>query len=68
MPDWSCIISKWPSASALAADLGVSTVTVRSWRGRGIPARRWRDVVEAAKARRIKGVSLEALSRIGVTA
>jgi transposase-like protein len=61
--DAANIIAKWPSASALAEDLGIATVTVRSWRTRGIPAHRWTAIVRAAQARALRGVSLAALAR-----
>jgi hypothetical protein len=62
-PDATSIIAKWPSASALAEDLGIATVTVRAWRTRGIPANRWTAIVRAAQARGLRGVSLIALAR-----
>ncbi|WP_137125661.1 MULTISPECIES: hypothetical protein [Acetobacterales] len=43
------MISLWPSASDLAAVLDVEAVTVRAWRRRGIPARYWAAVAEAAR-------------------
>lgn len=43
------VISLWPSASDLAAVLDVEAVTVRAWRRRGIPARYWAAVAEAAR-------------------
>jgi hypothetical protein len=66
MPDWNSIISKWPSAAALADDLGISVVTVRAWRVRGIPARRWPEIVRAAKARRLRSITFKALSALAV--
>ena len=42
------VIALWPSAAELAAVLDVEAVTVRAWRRRGIPARYWSVVAEAA--------------------
>ena len=57
------IIEKWPSLSDFAADLGVAYGTAKAMRRRGsIPADRWVEVVEKAKARQIEGVSLEILA------
>lgn len=41
----------WPKCADLAADLGLPYSTVRSWADRGIPARRYLDIVLAAEAR-----------------
>ncbi len=43
------VIALWASASELAALLDVEAVTVRAWRRRGIPARYWAAVAEAAR-------------------
>ncbi|WP_439580783.1 carph-isopro domain-containing protein [Elioraea sp.] len=43
------VINLWPSAAELAAVLDVEAVTVRAWRRRGIPARYWSAVAEAAR-------------------
>jgi hypothetical protein len=43
------VIALWPNASDLAAVLDVEAVTVRAWRRRGIPARYWAAVAEAAR-------------------
>lgn len=43
------VINLWPSATELAAVLDVEAVTVRAWRRRGIPARYWSAVAEAAR-------------------
>lgn len=57
------IIDAWPSAAALAVDLGEESVTVRAWRARDVlPGRVWRKAVAAAERRRIRGVSLERLA------
>lgn len=43
------VIALWGSAAELAALLDVEAVTVRAWRRRGIPARYWAAVAEAAR-------------------
>jgi len=43
------VINLWPNAHDLAVVLDVEPVTVRAWRRRGIPARYWRAVAEAAR-------------------
>lgn len=59
------IIGLWPSAEALADDIGESGVTVRAWRNRGsIPSSRWLDIVAAAERRGLRGVSLEVLASV----
>lgn len=65
MKDYCSIIGLWPSAEALAADIGEKGVTVRSWRLRNsIPARHWPAVVNAAADRGFKGVTFDRLSII----
>lgn len=57
------IINLWPSLSAFAADLAVEYGTAKAMRRRSsIPPAYWARLVEKAKARRIRGVSHEALS------
>lgn len=57
MSSITTIFATWPSAVALARDIGVSEVTVRQWRNRSgaIPPRYWERVQKAALT---KGVSL----------
>lgn len=58
------IIDKWPSASALADDLGLKRethVSVMKVRG-SIPATYWQLLVKAAANREIKGITLEVLA------
>lgn len=43
------VINLWPSANELAVVLDVEAVTVRAWRRRGIPARYWSAVAQAAR-------------------
>ncbi len=41
----------WPTSADLARDLGLPYPTVSAWRARGIPARRFADIVRAARRR-----------------
>jgi hypothetical protein len=43
------VINLWSSANDLAVVLDVEAVTVRAWRRRGIPARYWSAVAQAAR-------------------
>lgn len=57
------IIDKWPSIGAFAADLDVPYGTAKAMRRRqSIPPAYWPTVVAKARARRIKGISLEVLT------
>jgi len=57
------IISKWPSITAFADDIGVSANTAKQMRTRNsINGRYWAAAVEGAKQRRLNGVTLEALA------
>ena len=59
------IIELWPSIGEFAADIGVKEGTAKLMRFRdSIHANYWVAVVEAAKARRIKGVSLQTLAAL----
>lgn len=58
------VINLWPSAVALAEDVGVKEVTARAWRARGIPAEYWTGVVAAALVRGFEGVTLELLAEL----
>lgn len=59
----SDIIDLWPSLSEFAADLSVKYGTAKAMRQRcSIPPGYWVTVVQKAKARRIKGVTHEALA------
>lgn len=56
-------IEKWPSLSEFAADLGVPYGTAKAMKRRGsIPADRWVDVVEKARARGFEDITHEALA------
>lgn len=60
----SDIIDQWPSIGAFAADLDVPYGTAKAMRRRqSIPPAYWKVVVAKARARRIKGVTLEALTQ-----
>lgn len=52
------ILEIWPSLAEFARDLSLPYTTVASWRARGIPARRARQISEAA-ARRGETLSVE---------
>jgi len=41
----------WPTWSALADDLGLPYTTVQSWGARGVPPKRYFQVIEAAENR-----------------
>lgn len=64
MHDHRDIIDRWPSVKALADDLGIPYVNVNMMRQRNsISVRHWERVVEAAKARGIRGVNMVLLAR-----
>ena len=50
------IFAVWPSAKAMADDIGVSDVTVRQWRNRSgkIPTKYWRQIQGAAALRGVE--------------
>jgi hypothetical protein len=57
------LIDKWPSVADFARDLGVKYQTARFMKKRNsIHPRYWSKVLQAAKDRRIRGVTLEALA------
>jgi hypothetical protein len=58
------IISKWPSISAFAADIGSEYGTAKAMRKRSsIPSRYWVTVVSKACDRGIAGVTYEVLAK-----
>ena len=60
MKTFADIINLWPTAEELARDLGVTGLVVRAWRNReSIPAEYWTAIAEAARKRKIRGVTLE---------
>jgi hypothetical protein len=57
------VIDAWPTPADFAADLGVPYVTANLMRQRNsIHARHWKGVVESARTRKIKGISLDLLA------
>lgn len=69
MNSFSDIISLWPSAEALAGDLGLPGEnpggTVRAWKRRdNIPSEYWDDLVLCAQRRGFHEVSAELLLRV----
>lgn len=57
------IISSWGTMQSLADDLGEQYVTVANWKWRkSIPSKYWLRIVEAAKARDLHNITLEALA------
>lgn len=70
MDSFADIIALWPNAAALAEDLEtvgviVTPVTVRSWRGRGVPGEYWDPLVEVAQRRGFQQVNADVLCRLG---
>lgn len=45
------LLTIWPSISQLAQDLGEPYSTVQCWNVRGVPARRFPQLIQAAKKR-----------------
>lgn len=45
------ILEIWPTWADLAKDIGAPYPTVASWAQRGIPPRRYREIMVAAKGR-----------------
>jgi hypothetical protein len=61
----SSLSELWPSDADLARDIGVPYSTVSAWKQRqSIPAAYWQDLVRAAKARGIKGVTADVLTQL----
>lgn len=61
--DAKYIINRWPSAKALADDLGQNSVTIRAWKRRNrIPGSFWVAVRDAAKRRGFSEISLEVVA------
>lgn len=59
------VIELWPTAVQMAAELGELEVTVRAWKRRkSIPADRWLRVIEAARQRGIKNLSLDLFAKL----
>jgi hypothetical protein len=63
MSTFRSIIDKWPSLAEFASDLGVKYVTAQLMRHRNsIAPKHWKNVVSAARDRKITGVTLEVLA------
>lgn len=59
------VIEAFGGATALAEAIGIKPVHAQTMKARdSIPALYWRDVVDAARQRRIKGVTLDVLAQI----
>lgn len=57
------IIKCWDTYQALATDIGEPYLTVRQWHTRDrIPSRAWPRIADAAKARRLNGITVETLA------
>lgn len=62
--DFRILIKKWPSVIELANDLKEKPDTVKKWRTRNsIPSSKWKDLLKAAKKRKIK-ITCEQLVRM----
>ena len=59
----SSVIDLLGGTSAVADDLSLADSTVSCWRERGIPAHRWPALVAAARQKRVKEITFEALAR-----
>ncbi len=56
------ILALWPSNADLGRDLGVPYPTVAAWKQRGsIPVAYWRNLIDAARSRGLRGVTSELL-------
>ena len=59
------IIEKLGGTGTVAALLNKPYTTVHSWQQRDwIPPRVWPEIVEAARERRVKGLTFEALAKL----
>lgn len=59
------VIAAWPSLSEFAKDIGVSENTAKLMRFRdSVAPEYWPFVVDHAKSRKIKGISLELLHKL----
>lgn len=45
------ILQIWPTVGLLAEDLGLPYQTVMSWKARGVPPRRFQQIIQAAEKR-----------------
>lgn len=59
------LIAKWPSLAHFAADLDITENAAKQMRTRdSIAPEHWPKMAEAAKARRIRGVTLDLLAQL----
>jgi DNA-binding XRE family transcriptional regulator len=58
------ILDRFHSYTDLAHHIGVSPKTVWNWTKKGIPPKRFKDVVKAAKTCHVKGVTVDALYKM----
>lgn len=58
------VIEAFGGASRLAAVLGCRPSAVSNWHQSGIPKSRWPDLIEAAPARRVRGLTVAVIRRI----
>lgn len=61
------LLTIWPTQKALAEDLGLPAPTVGAWAQRGIPPRRFVEIISAAK-RRGHDLSFEQLMGLSIGA
>ena len=65
METFTDIIDLWPSTAVLAEDLGEKPARVRKWRQRNsIPSSEWVAIIDAAKRRKLRGVTAEKLTQL----
>ncbi len=65
MKNFIDVIDQWPSLQSFATDIGVLYVTAQLMRHRNsIAAKHWKAVVEGARQRKIRGVTLEVLAQL----
>ena len=59
------VIQAFGGGAKLASDIGINPITVRQWGNRGsIPSKYWPAIVEAAKAKRLRGVNYKTLASL----
>ena len=64
-PTFRDLIGRWPSLSEFAADLGVSLPAAKQMRARSsIAPEHWTTMVDAAKQRRIRGITTTLLAKL----
>lgn len=64
---YDAIIDMWPTLVEFAADVGVPERRVRGWRHRdSIPGQYWQAIVDAAKKRGHRHVTLDVLAKAAI--